>query len=76
MGLTFQPFRDWYAGQKDGSRPKRKTDMYTECNFSPSTVAKIFSDGFPVRSDVIETICRVYKLPIEQVIEFRRDGEE
>lgn len=64
--LTFEPFRIWYDRQR-----KKKTEMYVECGFSPATVAKIFADGFPVRSDVIETICRVYSLQIEQVIAYR-----
>jgi DNA-binding Xre family transcriptional regulator len=68
--LTFEPFRIWYDRQK-----KKKTDMYTECGFAPGTVAKIFSDGFPVRSDVIETICRVYGLRVEQVIEYREEAQ-
>ena len=66
--LTFEPFRIWYDRQR-----KKKTDMYEECGFVPTTVAKIFSDGFPVRSDTIETICRVYDLRIEQVIEYRKE---
>jgi DNA-binding Xre family transcriptional regulator len=71
MGLTFEPFRIWYDRQR-----KKKTDMYAECGFAPATVAKIFSDGFPVRTDVIERICDVYGLRVEQVIEYREDTEK
>lgn len=68
MGLTFEPFRIWYMRQR-----KKKTDMYSECGFAPATVAKIFSDGFPVRTDVVERICEVYDLRVEQVIEYRKE---
>ncbi|WP_309479244.1 helix-turn-helix domain-containing protein [Brevibacillus agri] len=50
---------------------KPRTDIRTDCDFSPSTVAKIWNDRFPVRSDVIETICKTYGLRIEEVIEYR-----
>lgn len=66
--LTFEPLRLWFDRNK-----KRRTDLRIECGFSPTTAAKIFSDGFPVRSDIIETICRVYNLKVEQVIEYRVD---
>ncbi len=64
--LTFEPFRVWFI--KTG---KPRTDIRTDCDFSPSTVAKIWNDRFPVRSDVIETICKTYGLRIEEVIEYR-----
>jgi len=73
MPLTFEPFRQWFAQQKDGSRPKRKTDLYSECGFSSNTCGKIWNDRFPVRSEVIEKLCQVYGLRIEQVIEYRED---
>lgn len=75
MPLTFEPFRTWYSKQKDGSRKKPKKHMIEECGFSWTTVNKIWADRFPIRSDVIETLCRVYKLKVQQVIEYRRDGE-
>ncbi|REK68032.1 MAG: hypothetical protein C6P35_03425 [Cohnella sp.] len=49
--------------------------MIEECGFSWTTVNKIWADRFPIRSDVIETLCRVYKLKVNQVIEYRPDGE-
>ncbi|MFB5269318.1 helix-turn-helix domain-containing protein [Paenibacillus enshidis] len=69
--LTFEPFRIWYDRQK-----KKRTDMRLECGFAPGTITKIFSDGFPVRSDIIETICKVYNLRIEQVIAYREVEED
>ncbi|GKS15077.1 hypothetical protein YDYSY3_60770 [Paenibacillus chitinolyticus] len=74
--LTFEPFRIWYDRQRSGNQKKKKTDMYEECGFAPRTVAKIFKDEFPVRSDVLETICRVYGLRIEQVISYRGEADE
>ncbi|MFW5434373.1 helix-turn-helix domain-containing protein [Paenibacillus apiarius] len=65
MSLTFEPLRKWFD-----SKNKKRTEMYTTCKFSPTTVAKLWDDRFPVRSDVIETICRTYKLRIENVIEY------
>lgn len=64
--LTFEPFRIWYT--KTG---KPRMDIRDDCNFAPTTIAKIWRDRFPVRSDVIETLCRVYGLRIEEVIEYR-----
>lgn len=69
--LTFEPFRIWYT--KTG---KPRTDIRSDCNLAPSTVAKIWKDGFPVRSDVIETLCRVYNLSLDQVIEYRRSDHD
>lgn len=68
MSLSFEPLRKWFVKEK-----KKRTEMYETCRFSPTTVAKIWDDRFPVRSDVIETICRTYKLKIEQVIEYKED---
>lgn len=66
--LTFEPFREWCVKQK-----KKRTDLIRECGFSPTTVAKIFGDKFPIRSDVLETLCRVYRRKIHQIIEYRED---
>lgn len=67
--LTFEPFRIWCVKKR-----KNRTDLNKECGFAPATVAKIWHDRFPVRSDVIEKICRTYGLRIEEVIEYR--GED
>ncbi|PZM63726.1 helix-turn-helix domain-containing protein [Paenibacillus dendritiformis] len=66
--LTFEPLRKWFT-----SKDKNRTEMYKTCGFAPTTVAKIWDDRFPVRSDVIEKICRTYNLRIEQVIEYKED---
>lgn len=66
--LTFEPFRVWYTTQR-----KPRTDIRTDCGFAPSTVAKIWNDRMPFRSDVLDTLCRVYELRVEQVIEWRPD---
>lgn len=68
MGLTFEPFRIWFVKQHP---THRKMDFIEETGFSPRTAAKIWEDRFPVRSDVIATICETYGLKVEQVIEFR-----
>lgn len=66
--LTFEPFRIWIVKAK-----KSRMDVIRECKFSSTTTAKIWSDTFPVRSDTIETLCRMYGLRIEEVIEHRED---
>lgn len=68
MALTFEPLRKWFVKEN-----KKRTEMYETCGFSPTTVAKLWDDRFPIRSDVIETICRTYHLRIEQVIEYKED---
>ncbi|BFH18247.1 hypothetical protein J6TS7_20670 [Paenibacillus dendritiformis] len=68
--LTFEPFRIWLVKSK-----KSNTEVLNDCGFSPTTVAKIMKDRFPVRSDVIEKLCRVYHLRIDEVIEYR-EGKE
>ncbi|PTM51938.1 helix-turn-helix domain-containing protein [Desmospora activa] len=69
--LTFEPLRIWFVKQN-----KNRTDMCKkeECGFSPQTVAKIWRDA-RVRSDVIERICETYNLPVEQVMQYKKqDG--
>jgi len=68
--LTFEPFRIWFM--RSG---KSKMAMQAECGLQPTTAAKVWNDRFPVRSDVIEKICRTYNLRIEQVIEYRSEVE-
>ncbi|WP_371755239.1 helix-turn-helix domain-containing protein [Ferviditalea candida] len=75
--LTFEPFRIWYDRQRnpETGKKKKKTELYGDCGFSSNTGAKIWNDDFPVLSDTIETICRVYGLRIDQVLEYRRLGK-
>ncbi|RUT38695.1 XRE family transcriptional regulator [Paenibacillus anaericanus] len=68
--LTFEPFRIWWTINKGP-----KMDLTKETSFSPQTASKIWKDRFPVRSDVIETICSEYGLSIEQVIRYKKEGE-
>jgi len=50
-------------------------DLQKETGFSPTTASKVWNDRFPVRSDVIETICGTYGLSVEQVIRYKKEGE-
>lgn len=68
--LTFEPFRKWWKINGD-----KKSDFLEDTKFSPQTAAKVWYDRFPVRSDVIETICVVYNLKIQDVIEIKNDSE-
>ena len=67
--LTFEPLRLWFKANN-----KQRTDMYKDCGFAPQTVAKIWNDRFPVRSDIIDKICDTYDLQIEQVIKHKKSG--
>lgn len=71
--ITFEPFREWYNQQMDGSRKKRRLDLLNECNMSPTTAQKIWSDKLPVRTDVIDKLCDVYGLRVDQVIKFVKE---
>ncbi|WP_374049711.1 helix-turn-helix domain-containing protein [Paenibacillus larvae] len=49
--------------------------MYIDCGFAPQTVAKVWGDRFPMRTDVIEKICKTYGLRIEQVLVWKNEEE-
>lgn len=68
MGLTFEPFRLWFVQHHP---THKRMDFLKETGLAPRTAAKVWEDRFPVRSDVIATICETYGLKVEQVIEFR-----
>jgi len=70
MALTFAPFRAWFVTQHHSGK---KGDMEKECGFSPVTVAKVWHDRFPIRSDVIDRLCEVYDLEVHEVISRKRD---
>lgn len=46
-----------------------------DCDISSRTYAKISKDRFPIRSDIIESLCRTYHLKIEEVIVFNPDSK-
>lgn len=70
--ITFEPFKIWHLKQK-----KRKGDLYVECGFSPTTVAKIWKDDGDTdfRLSIVDRICSVYKLKVEDVIKYKEDEE-
>ncbi|MDH6674939.1 DNA-binding Xre family transcriptional regulator [Paenibacillus sp. LBL] len=71
--ITFKPFRDWYDSQMDGSRKKRRGDFLKECQVTPTRAQKIWEDRMPVKTDIIDKICEVYGLKVEQVIAFKHE---
>jgi len=68
--LTFEPFHVWWTINKG---PNRKMEFQKETGFSPQTAAKVWNDRFPVRSDIIDTICETYGLEVHQIIKYKRD---
>ncbi|ARF70662.1 hypothetical protein B7C51_24620 (plasmid) [Paenibacillus larvae subsp. pulvifaciens] len=69
--LSFDPLREWF--NKTG---RQRTDMYIDCGFAPQTVAKVWGDRFPIRTDVIEKICETYGLRIEQVLVWKNEEDK
>lgn len=66
--LTFEPFRIWMAKAK-----KTANQVAKECGLSQYVATKIRNDIFPVRTDIIEKLCRKYGLRVEDVIEYRKE---
>ncbi|WP_028559003.1 helix-turn-helix domain-containing protein [Paenibacillus pinihumi] len=66
--LTFEPFRHWCFVNK-----KERKDVAAETGFSMPTIGNIYNDKFPFKTDTLETLCRVYGLRVEQVIEYKQD---
>lgn len=70
MALSFEPFRVWFVTKHPTGK---KGDLEKETGFSPVTVAKVWHDRFPIRSDVIERLCETYDLEVHEVICRKRD---
>ena len=62
--FTFEPFRIWFIKHHP---TKKKMHAQKELGFGTKTMAKIWGDGFPVRSDIVAKICLTYNLDIDQV---------
>lgn len=69
--LTFEPFRIWMVKNN-----KKRQDIIDECKLSPPTATRIMKDQFPVKTDLIDTLCSTYGLRIEEVIEHRKDVKD
>lgn len=73
MAITFEPFRNYYnLLTKENNQRKNKEDLIKETGFSRGTAQKIWYDGMPNLS-VIDTLCSVYQLKVEQVIRYMDD---
>ncbi|MBD1373833.1 helix-turn-helix transcriptional regulator [Hazenella sp. IB182357] len=69
--ISFEKFRVWYT--KTYGKVVIK-DIMSKTGLSRNTVDKIWNDGV-VSTKIINTICSTYDIRVEDIMEYRKDGQ-
>lgn len=65
--LSFEPFRIWATIHQ-----KTRKQVAMDCEVSLPTIYRVWKDE-PVSSELIHKLCSVYDLPIQEVMQYKKD---
>jgi len=67
--ITYEPLRELMKNRGLSFR-----DLRRDCGIT-SNVAKALNNDLPVRTDVLEALCKFFDVPIDSIIQHIPDGE-